>query len=337
MRATTEQVLAFRARASHLAAKLPSGSFTDAARGGLQDSIPRAGVIGLHARVENVQPIDWDDPSLCQIWFRGGADYIIPRSDIAPFTLGTLPRDEDKRRSIEDAAERVIDFLAGREVKTREVSEALFGANVREGMTIRQTSRSGRVLIRWNASTIFAYACERPEMDEEEARLELCRRFLRWFGPQPKDRFAWWTGVEPSDATQTWSALADEMVAVEVDDKPRMMLGADVDDLLTAEPIAGVRLIHNDDPWVKADRPMHLSDPTLRNRVFPPVGSSPGYIPGAVVVDGKIVGVWQRQQRKVTIHPWRRLSKVTREAIESEALSLPIASSAKARVSWAAG
>lgn len=115
---SVEQVLAFRARASHLDAKLPAGSYVQATHAGLQDTVPRAGLIGLHARVEAVQPSDWDHPSLCQIWFRGGADYIIPRKDIAPFTLGTLPRDPEKRAAIERAADRVVEFLAGRELKT---------------------------------------------------------------------------------------------------------------------------------------------------------------------------------------------------------------------------
>ena len=53
------------------------------------------------------------------------------------------------------------------------------------------------------------------------------------------------------------------------------------------------------------------------------------------LADGMILGVWQRQQRRVTVHPWRKLSQKTVEAIEGEALSLPIASSAKApAVQW---
>jgi hypothetical protein len=36
--------------------KLPAGSFAAAAWGGLQDSIPRSGVLSLNARVEGTQP-----------------------------------------------------------------------------------------------------------------------------------------------------------------------------------------------------------------------------------------------------------------------------------------
>ncbi|MEA3218150.1 MAG: hypothetical protein QOJ19_4306 [Acidimicrobiia bacterium] len=326
-----EQVLAFRARASHLDAKLAAGSYAQATHAGLQDSIPRAGLIGLHARIEGVQPSDWNHPSLCQIWFRGGADYIIPRADIAPFTLGTLPRDPVRRAAIDHAAARVVEFLAGRELKTRDVTQ---GVGFPDHMAIRQTSRSGRVLIRWNASTIFAYECERPDVDEEDARLELCRRFLRWFGPQTVDRFRWWTGLEAKDAAITWGKLRPELVLMEFAGESRMILEADLDRLRAAEPLSGVRLVQNDDPWLKLDRPLHVPDKSLHDWLFPTSNNSRGYAANAVVVDGTIAGVWQRQQRKVTIHPWRRLSRNLKAAIEQEALSFPIRSNAAATVAW---
>ena len=329
-----ERVLAFRGRASHLDAKLPAGSYAQATHAGLQDSIPRAGLIGLHARVEGVQPSDWNHPLLCQIWFRGGADYIIPRAEIAPFTLGTLPRDPVRRAAIDDAADRVVEFLAGRELKTRDVTQ---GVGFPDHMAIRQTSRSGRVLIRWNASTIFAYECERPDVDEEDARLELCRRFLRWFGPQTEDRFRWWTGVEAQDAAITWRKLLPEMVLIDFARESGMILEADLDRLRRAEPLGGVRLVQNDDPWLKLDRPLHVPDKSLHDWLFPTSKNSRGYATNAVVVDGTIAGVWQRQQRKVTIHPWRRFSRNIKAAIEQEARSFPIQSTTAPTVAWEEG
>jgi hypothetical protein len=44
------------------------------------------------------------------------------------------------------------------------------------------------------------------------------------------------------------------------------------------------------------------------------------------------VGSWQRQQRKVTIHPWSKLSPAVRDAVEGEALAFPIAGSSKPSV-----
>jgi hypothetical protein len=336
LKTTRGQVLAFRARASHLDAKLPAGSLVVAAHGGLQDSTPRAGVLGLHARVEDVRPDSWDDPALCQIWFRGGADYIVPRRDIAVFTLGSMTRDREGRAEIGSITDRVLEVLDGQELRVRDVADKL---DLEHPTQIRLTGRSGRVLIRWNASRIWCYASEPPAMDEEDARLELVRRFLRWFGPQTQERFAWWAGVEAADAAQTWRSIARELVAVELDAAKRFVLKKDADSLQNAAPIEGVRLIHNDDPYLKADRDIVVEDPTARERIFPPTDRSPGYIPGAILVDGEVAGVWQRQQRKVTIHPWRDLplypwSDLTVDAVEAEASSFPIAGRSQAEIRW---
>jgi hypothetical protein len=114
----------------------------------------------------------------------------------------------------------------------------------------------------------------------------------------------------------------------------RMILEADLDRLRAAEPLSGVRLVQNDDPWLKLDRPLLVPDKSLHDWLFPTSNNSRGYAANAVVVDGTIAGVWQRQQRKVTIHPWRRLSRNLKAAIEQEALSFPIRSNAAATVAW---
>jgi hypothetical protein len=68
--------------------------------------------------------------------------------------------------------------------------------------------------------------------------------------------------------------------------------------------------------------------------VLPRTGQGKGYIPGAILVDGEVVGGWQRQQRKVTLHPFGRLPAGVREAIEEEALTFPIQATSTASVSW---
>jgi hypothetical protein len=113
------------------------------------------------------------------------------------------------------------------------------------------------------------------------------------------------------------------------------MLATDVEALVGAEPLSGVRLTPFDDPFTKLDHELLVVDERLRARVFPPTGQSLGYIPGAIVVDGEIVGAWQRQQQKATIHPWRRFSADVRSAIEREALAFPIAGTSEPTVSWA--
>ena len=46
--------------------------------------------------------------------------------------------------------------------------------------------------------------------------------------------------------------------------------------------------------------------------------------PGALLVDGIIVGTWRRAEAVVSIETWRRLSRPERQAVEAEAASLPL-------------
>ncbi len=317
----------------HLDRKLGSGSLAIAAWGGLQDSVPRAGVISLHARVEETGPGSWEDPSLAQIWFRGGADYIVPRADAGIFTLGSYPRDSERGATIERLADAVHRAAAGRTLKVGEIS-ALLG--LERATTIRASALSGRVHIRWDASSIWLIPVARPDIDVEDARCELARRFLHWLGPATKADLARWTGVPPRDAAITWESIEQELAPVEVSGERRFMLAADIDALEHAEPVSGVRLLAMDDPYTKLDRELLVPDPDLRLMALPKAGHSPGYIPGSVLVNGRIVGGWQRQGRKVTIHPFPgfRPGVSAREAIEREALSMPIAGPPGPTVAW---
>ena len=46
--------------------------------------------------------------------------------------------------------------------------------------------------------------------------------------------------------------------------------------------------------------------------------------PGALLVNGEIVGIWRRASSEVTIETWRRVTAPEREAVETEALSMPL-------------
>jgi hypothetical protein len=46
--------------------------------------------------------------------------------------------------------------------------------------------------------------------------------------------------------------------------------------------------------------------------------------PGALLVKGEIRGTWRRAQHTVVIDAWTRLSRGKREAVEGEAMALPL-------------
>ena len=97
---TRAQVLAFRRRSGGLDERLPAGpnSLRAAAWAGLQDSMPRAALLSIHARVEGTEPGSWEDPSLVQLWGPRFSAYVVAERDRAVFTLGRLP--DDPRRAV---------------------------------------------------------------------------------------------------------------------------------------------------------------------------------------------------------------------------------------------
>src|SRR4051794_41332259 len=72
---------------------MPAGpdSLRRAAWAGLQDSMPRAALLSLYARVEGVEPSTWEHPSLIQLWGPRFSTYVVAERDFALFSLGRLP------------------------------------------------------------------------------------------------------------------------------------------------------------------------------------------------------------------------------------------------------
>src|SRR3954452_7341481 len=66
---TRDQIRAYRLSVNGLTQRqrLDPGSLRRAAWAGLQDSMPRAAVLSLHARIDGIEPSTWEDPSLVQL------------------------------------------------------------------------------------------------------------------------------------------------------------------------------------------------------------------------------------------------------------------------------
>src|SRR5438034_11052567 len=101
---TRAQILAFRRHVGAVDRRLPRGrrSLRRAAWAGLQDSMPRAALLSIHARVEGTTPASWEDTSLVHLWGPRYHTYLIAARDVAVFTLGRLP---DEAGALRVAAE----------------------------------------------------------------------------------------------------------------------------------------------------------------------------------------------------------------------------------------
>ena len=188
-----EQILAYRRHAGALDHRLSLGadSLRQAAWAGLQDSMPRAALLSIHARVADAPATVLDDPALTQVWGPRYSAYAIAAVDLPIFTLARLPDDDKGRRRAEEMADRLEDFLRGRRMKDREVHAAL-----NTGNSVRYATTTGRLVIRWEGALApMIWMVPRPEMSVADARREMARRYLHVFGPTTAEAFAEWAGI----------------------------------------------------------------------------------------------------------------------------------------------
>jgi hypothetical protein len=308
-----------------------------AAWAGLQDSMPRAAVLAIHARVSGTEPSTWEDPSLVQLWGPRFGAYVVAREDLAYFSLGRFPDDAKGRHRATDLAARLHAFLDGRTMSYGEAGDGM-GINAN---SLRYAATTGTVLIRWaGARAPTVWTVPPPDIDPLTARLELARRYLHWFGPTTPAALRRWAGIGAGEARRAFEALTDSLIPTRTPIGDGSILAADEASFRAPAGTLGgrggvpsARLLPSGDAYFLLhgiDRELVVPDAQRRNELW-----TPRVWPGAVLVDGDIVGVWRRDGAKVSVDTWRQLRPAERAAVEAEAASLPLPDLANAvRVTW---
>src|SRR5215831_12769990 len=166
---TRPQILAFRRHAGGLDERRARGwrSLERAAWAGLQDSMPRAALLSIHARVAGTEPSAWEDPSLVQLWGPRFSVFVVAARDLAVFSLGTLPDDAKGRRRAEDLAVRLNAILGGARMTYGKAGDAL-GVHAN---SLRYAAATGTILIRWEgARQPVVWTVPPPQADPRDAR-----------------------------------------------------------------------------------------------------------------------------------------------------------------------
>jgi Winged helix DNA-binding domain len=318
---TRQQILAFRRRVGALDERMPisSESLRRAAWAGLQDSMPRAALLSLHARVDGVEPSTWEDASLVQLWGPRYSTYVVAKPDFALFSLGRLPDYAKGRLRAERMAERLHSHLDGRRMTDREVGRALGVGNA-----LRYAATMGTVAIRWEgARAPVVWTVPAPELDPADACRELARRYLHIFGPATAEEFARWAGISRRSAASAFASLEGSLLPVRSPLGDEWLLADDEPAMRAAETAAApARLLPSGDAYFLldgAERELLVPREDQRQRLW-----TPRVWPGALLVDGEIRGTWRRAHHTVRIDAWARLSRGTRDAIEAEAGALPL-------------
>lgn len=295
-------------------------SLQRAAWSGLQDSMPRAALLSIHARVKGTTPTTWEHPSLVQLWGPRFSAYVVAAKDLPVFSLGRLPEDARGSTRAQDTASRLHAFLDGRQMP--------FGrAGQQMGVppnSLRYGAPTGRILLRWEgAQQPVVWTGPAPRMDPRHARLELARRYLHVFGPATVASFTGWAGIRPAEARSAFEGLGGELTPVRTPVGDAWILADDEPEFRAeSRVVAPARLLPSGDAYYLlwgADRELLVPDAKRRAALW-----TSRVWPGALLVNGEIVGVWRRSAGEVSIGVWRRLSSREREAVETEAVLLPL-------------
>jgi hypothetical protein len=333
LKVTRDQILAFRQRTNALVARLPKGkrSLRTAAWAGLQDSMPRAALLSIHARVDGAKHSAWDDPSLVQVWGPRYQVYVVAALDLPLFTLARLPESGKTRALAEELADKLEAALAGERMRDRDVGTALGGI----GNSLRYATLTGRLAIRWEgARAPHVWVVPPPKITVQKARCELARRYLHVYGPSTAAAFAKWAGIGAKEAAQTFVELDPELLRVGAASGDAYLLAADEQAMRAPPgPAAAARLLPSGDAYwlhtTSAERALLVPNAKNRNELW-----TPRVWPGALLVDGEIVGSWRRAKRVVTIQAWRRFTGAERDVVVAEADSLPLPDEGATVVRW---
>ena len=283
--------------------------------------MPRAALLSIHARVEGTQPSTWEDRSLVQLWGPRFNVFVVAARDLAVFSLGTLPDDARGRRRAEELAARLHALLDGGARMTYGEAGGALGVHLN---ALRYTAATGTVLIRWEGARLpTIWTVPPPAVDPRDARLELARRYLHVFGSTTPEAFAGWAGIAARRGVATFDALRRSLTPVRTPVGDAWILARDEPALRAAPgPAAPARLLPSGDAYFLLqgrDRELLVPDADRRAALW-----TSRVWPGAVLVQGEVVGTWRRSGATVMIQTWRRLSRAARDAVLAEAESLPL-------------
>jgi hypothetical protein len=350
---TWDQVRAWRLSHHHLHLRAPKSRLVEVVRDtcGIHAQVASAAELQLWARVKGIKSEDvraalWDARTLVRTWSLRGTLHLLTSDDLPLYVAALSQHDrwwkgawlrmigmnEEELRATLDA---IRSSLGARPITREQLAEkvaAKVGAKGRD----RMMSGWGEML---KPAAFHGYLCSgpprgqsvtfvRPDRWLKEWKIpeasaawrEIVRRYLRAYGPAGRDEFARWWGMQPAPAGRVLEAFEDELAQVDVEGSRAWVLAEDLAAIemvsLTAEP----RLLPAFDVYVAGTRPRgSLVEPRFENRVF----RQAGWVSPVIIVGGRIAGIWKQEtgdkRTKVTIEPFKKLSKKHRDALGEEA------------------
>jgi hypothetical protein len=344
--ADRRQVLNFRVRAQQL--DRARGTLADTAilDIGVQDTGPDGGRWALAVRGVDVSALSGQE--LILLWTVRGAPHLYRRADIGRVAAAVEPfSDADAGKRIFDAARPLKAAGIGNLAALDEVAAHMRAIVTRPTVKGDVSGRLAMVMpepyLRFCRPCNAIHLYEMPfrlaavraglelELDTSPPvlrritrftkanapgeRFDLIRAYLRLLGPATPKQVAEYLDAPLKDVKAHWP---EDVVEVAVAGEARSLLAADESALESAAARA-TRLLGPFDLFLQArDRATLVPDAARAKELWPVLGR-----PGAVLVDGEIVGTWRPRKSgnrlTIAVQPWRTLSSATHAAVAEQA------------------
>jgi hypothetical protein len=331
-----QEVLARRLERSFLVEPAPRRRLVEVVRavGGIQAQVASAAELQLVTRVggldrEGVRAELWEKRRLVKSYGARGTLHLLPRDEV-PLWAAALEWDRtepwyERFGFTKRQAERIVaatgDALDERTLTREELADAVgrrTGPKARELLADGWAHLLGPAAVRGllcfgppRGATVTFVRADRwlggwEERDPRESMLEVVRRFLRAYGPSTHTELAQWIARRPPQARELLAALADELEQVDVGGERRWVLAGDT----AAGEGSSLRLVPQYDAYVIGSRPRErVMTEAARARIR---SFRRGVFEGAValqvvLLDGRIVGLWERKGGRVRVEAFERL------------------------------
>ena len=272
-----------------------------------------------------------------------GAATAVALDDLALFTTGLEPADEEEARHLTGNAWKALEkhtAMEALDVASEAVRDVLAdGPHIKSEFHRQLTARVPADLRWWckgcgerhvhpslwratgirgvlavvdrdGRSPVYGAPPPAPPVDDPGGAL--ARRYLQVHGPATPQLFRYWAMLTLPHAKRLF-ARAGELAEI----GEKWVLAEDAG--LDAPAPKGARLLPNLDPLASAkDREVLVPDEAVRKRIWKSLGG-----PGMALVDGEVAGLWRPRKKgkrlEVELEPLRRLTAGEREALADEA------------------
>jgi len=300
--------------------------------GGLQAQYAPSMYIGLWSRVEGFDRDQLNRAlvrrSVIQGTLMRSTIHLVARRDYWPFAVAVrrarqewwlrASGSQSRVAQIERTAEKVRRRLAEGPVDRVEL-ESLAGRNpaVATGLWVDMVRVPPSGTWERRRADLFGAAEDwaGPEnVEEDEARAHLVRRYLRAFGPASKKDIAAFTGLPLRDVTDALTALRLRTFRSEAGGELVDVPGAPLPPPDTPAPVRflpvwdATLLVHARRTGILPER--------HRPRVF---NTKTPHSVNTFLVDGEVAGTWRFEKDRVKLEPFGRLDRQTRRQLDDEA------------------